>query len=300
MRPGMPRKLGAGLVIALVALATTGCKEGPKRRGPQNYHEYRAEMDPRYRAPEGDGEGGGLSSDDGEFGPSSGTVDVTAADAIRSGNVPGSGSVIGRVSYTGAAKRKTLDLSKDVWCSSNHTVQSEDLVVDSEGGLKNVLVFVSRGFNRFDFEVPGEAAVLNQDGCKYIPHVLTIMAGQELKIVNNDATSHNYHFTGRANDEINKTQPKKGQVDYLSDLINPELKATFRCDIHPWMVAPTHVMSHPYYAVTNETGAFELKGLPPGTYEVSFLHERPDMKCEPLTVTVEPGAAASLNAQFSR
>ncbi len=301
MRRVHPGTVGPVLLVLVALLPLTACDKAPKRRGPQNYHEYRAANDPRYRGAIGDDASAALSSDDGEFGPASGAVEVTSADAIRAGQVAGAGSVSGRVSYAGKeAKQKKLDLSKDVWCAGNHEVFSEDLVVSSDGGLKNVLVYVSRGLNRFDFSPPSTATELNQDGCRYVPHVVAMMAGQDLKIINNDGTSHNYHFTGRANDEINKTQAKQGQVDLVSDLTSAELSAVFRCDIHPWMVAPTHLLAHPYFVVTDEAGNFELKGLPPGSYEISFVHERSDMTCAPTTVTVEAGKAAQLTAQFTR
>ena len=54
------------------------------------------------------------------------------------------------------------------------------------------------------------------------------------------------------------------------------------------------------FALTDDEGNFEIKGLPPGNYEISFLHERPDMTCAPATISVEAGKAASLTAQFTR
>ena len=99
---------------------------------------------------------------------------------------------------------------------------SEQVIVGSDGGFKNVVVYVSKGFNRFSFTPPKAAALLDQDGCKYIPHVLTLMAGQPLQVRNSDPLNHNYHFIGRYNDEINRTQAKPMTHD-VDSLTEPEL-----------------------------------------------------------------------------
>ena len=47
-----------------------------------------------------------------------------------------------------------------------------------------------------------------------------------------------------------------------------------KCDVHSWMNAYAGVVSHPYFAVTAEGGAFELKNLPAGTYTIEAWHEK--------------------------
>lgn len=282
------------VLAALLASVTWGCGEGPKRN--EEYESY-----PAYRAAAlgldlgGDDEGIDLS-DDGDFGPESG-LPTTSADEICSRAVSGTGSLRGVITFAGTIpKRGFHDLSKDPWCQSNHKVPKEGLVVNASKQIRDVVVFISKGMNRFDFEVPSTPAELNQEGCMYHPHVLTLMAGQELQVRNSDETSHNFHFIGSANDEINKTQPKP-TVDSIYSLENPELGASFRCDIHGWMFAPTYVFSHPYFAVTDENGAFEIKNIPPGTYEVSFLHERKSVRYAARSVTITADNATEITVE---
>lgn len=298
-------KIGTIVILFAVTatmLPLTGCSDSsPKRRGPQNYREYRAANDPRFKAD--DNSGPVISSDDGDFGPASGEMAVLSADEIAAGKVANAGSVKGMIKYGGkAANRKMLNVTKTPYCvewgQANHQIQTEDLVVSDSGGLANVVVYVSKGFNRFEFSPYSEARLVDQMGCRYVPHVLVAMTGQELAIRNSDKTSHNYHFTGRANDEINKTQAKPTTDTEI--LGEPELGASFACDIHPWMRSPTYIFKHPYYAVTAEDGSFEIKGLPAGTYEIAFEHERGDMSCASQTVTIEAGKAAAINAEFRR
>ena len=42
---------------------------------------------------------------------------------------------------------------------------------------------------------------------------------------------------------------------------------------HAWMNAEIMVVSHPYYAVTDESGKFELTDVPPGQYQIVAWHE---------------------------
>ena len=48
----------------------------------------------------------------------------------------------------------------------------------------------------------------------------------------------------------------------------------FKCDVHGWMNAYVGVLDHPYFAVTDKDGKFDLKTLPPGTYTIEAWHEK--------------------------
>jgi hypothetical protein len=68
--------------------------------------------------------------------------------------------------------------------------------------------------------------------------------------------------------------------------------------MHPWMVAYVHVMDHPFYAITGPDGAFTLRGLPPGEYEIATLHE--SSRFEPSAcVTVKIAAGETKKIEFS-
>ena len=51
-----------------------------------------------------------------------------------------------------------------------------------------------------------------------------------------------------------------------------------------WMEAHLWVMDHPFYAVTNTEGEFEILDLPPGNYVVSAWHEKLGEQSEEITV----------------
>ena len=117
-----------------------------------------------------------------------------------------------------------------------------------------------------------EAPLLDQVGCRYTPHVLGIVAGQTLTVRNSDSTLHNVKMSSEENDLLNQGQPVRGMQSQIL-FEEPEMGVTFKCDVHPWMGAWLNVMEHPFFAVSDVQGRFEIMGIPPGTYTLEAWHE---------------------------
>ena len=64
----------------------------------------------------------------------------------------------------------------------------------------------------------------------------------------------------------------------------PEVMVRFKCDVHSWMDAYAGVLDHPYFAVTANGGAFELKDVPPGTYTIEAWHEKLGTQTQSVTL----------------
>ena len=143
-------------------------------------------------------------------------------------------------------------------------VYAQDNEVNGNGRLPNVLVHVKSGAEKYAFATPAEPVTLDQAGCVYKPHVLGIMAGRTLKVISNDATTHNVHAMPRNNAEWNPSQPP-GAAPIEKTFTNPEVMIATMCNQHPWMRADVGVVGNPFYAVTGDDGTFTIKGLPPGT-----------------------------------
>lgn len=139
--------------------------------------------------------------------------------------------------------------------------------------LGNVFVWVKDGLGNYVYDAPNGPVTLTQESCHYTPHVFGIRVGQPLEIVNGDETLHNIHATPKTNQEFNKGQPMKGMKE-THTFTAQEVLVPFKCDVHGWMNAFVGVVDHPFFAVTDAEGKFELKGLPPGTYTVEAVHER--------------------------
>jgi hypothetical protein len=223
--------------------------------------------------------------------PASTTAPKAAAPGAGAGG--GSGSVSGRIAFEGTAPAaEKVKLSADPKCQAMHAdgLEKQPILV-KEGGLADVLVYVKTGASG-SYTAPADPALLDQKGCNYSPHVLAVQAGQPIKIRNSDDTLHNIHPRPTANAEFNIGQPRQG-MESTKTFDKAELKIPVGCDVHPWMRSYIHVLSNPYFAVTGPDGAFEIKGLPAGEYEIEALHE----KLPPVTgkVTVKAGEAAKLD-----
>ncbi|HMV48502.1 MAG TPA: carboxypeptidase regulatory-like domain-containing protein [Blastocatellia bacterium] len=212
----------------------------------------------------------------------------SAATWKPSGN---EGNITGVIAFNGAtpAPRK-LDTSNDSACGE--TLADDVLVKD--GKLQNVLVHVKSGLPQTTFEVPASEVELDQRGCKYSPRVLGIQAGQMLKVVNSDATTHNVHPVPKVNREWNESQAK-GQGPIIKKFSKPETQIPVKCNLHSWMTAHISVLSHPFYSVSAADGTFTIKGLPPGEYEIEAWHEKFGAK----TMKVTVAAKADAKADFS-
>ena len=200
------------------------------------------------------------------------------------------GSITGTITFEGKApKMKPLRLDADPICVVNNEIapKKEWLILDENKGVKNVLVFVTEGLN-IDYSPPEEPVVIDQKGCIYSPHVLGIMAGQQLDILNNDGTLHNIHALPKVNKEFNKAQPrskKKLSVKFEK----PEAPFKVKCDVHPWMGAYIGVFDHPCFAVSGDDGTYIISDLKPGEYVIEAWHEK--LGSQTANVTVSDSAA---------
>ena len=205
-----------------------------------------------------------------------------------------SGDVKGKIKFDGKApKMKPLRMDADPVCVANSDIQprKEWLVLDENNGVKNVLVYVKEsksGSLLKNYDTPKEAAVIDQKGCVYIPHVLGVMVGQQLDILNSDGTLHNIHALPKVNKEFNKAMPRsKKQMSVKFDKVEAPFK--IKCDVHPWMGAFLGVFEHPYFAVTDDSGSYTISGLAPGKYILEAWHEKLGLQTVDLSVD-ESGA----------
>jgi plastocyanin len=180
-------------------------------------------------------------------------------------------SVSGSVKFEGTApKPAKIDMSQDAACKGNNTAEA---VVADGGKLANVFVYVKEGLGNRTFDAPKESAVINQEGCRYHPHVLGVMTGQNVEIKNSDATTHNIHPTPKDNREWNESQPPQA-APIEKNFAREEVMLPVKCNQHPWMKMYVNVVKSPFFAVTGSDGKYEIKGLPPGDYTLAFVHEK--------------------------
>lgn len=232
----------------------------------------------------------------GKTGPSN-EAPETAARPLARIDWNTSGTIAGTVKFSKKAPPPVeIDMAQDPVCGLAPTNMSEQFVAH-DGKLANVFVYIKSGLGNQQYVAPQKPAVLDQKGCRYVPHVIGVMVGQPVEFTNSDATMHNVHMMPQVggNQSVDISQPPKGGTTSRV-FAKPELMIPVRCNNHPWMQAFINVSDNPFFAVTDENGHFEVKGLPPGTYTLGFVHETLGEK--DVTVMVTGKQTTTQNFEF--
>ena len=184
--------------------------------------------------------------------------------------------------YDGELPKETpLQVTKDTeFCGKFHVID-ESLVVNAENkGIPNVFAYLYLG--RTD-EIPkphpsygatAKASVtLDNNCCRFDPHVQLLRTTQTLIMGNSDEVGHNCKIDTLTNPPINYTIPAKGKIEHKF-LLAERLPARVSCSIHPWMSAWLLIRDNPYMAVSDAKGKLVIKSLPVGKWTIQFWHEK--------------------------
>ncbi len=187
-------------------------------------------------------------------------------------------------------------MSQDPVCSATGGENLAEQYVVHDGNLANVYVYVKNGppAAMMTGQVLTAPVVLDQKGCRYVPHVVAVMTGGTVEFRNSDGTMHNIHTMPQSNPAVDVSQGPKGAPE-RKKFDTPEAMMPVRCNNHPWMNAFINVSATPFFAVTDAEGHFEIKGLPPGTYTLAAVHE----KMGEQTITVKIASKESAKAEFT-
>lgn len=147
------------------------------------------------------------------------------------------------------------------------------LVVSPDGAVANSVLWLSdiaRG------AAPDLAPVtVDQRGCRYEPHVVALPVGAEVRFGNSDhGLMHNVHAYYGYDDDDNWFNQASPHGLTVTKRVQRAGVARLICDAgHVWMLAYVHAFTHPYFAVTDAAGRYELRAVPPGRYTLRFWHE---------------------------
>jgi len=174
----------------------------------------------------------------------------------------------------------------------------KEVNVGGSGGLKDVVVVVEgvqsgKPFTFTDAQV--EANV-----CQFLPFVTVVSDKRELTVTNRDPVSHD--IQGYAYDQagvdivLHRPSLKATGTTDVVNLVKGRKVFTMQCGMHPYMQNWGYAIDNPYYAVTNQEGAFVIGDLPAGTYRIKAWH--PALGVQEQEVTVQPNGTAMLDFRF--
>jgi len=176
-------------------------------------------------------------------------------------------------------------------CESKGVLLEQRLLVDKKTrGVKNVFVWLgpysTDRIAKFPQDkihpsltkAPKDPVIIDQPCCMFVQHAVAAREGQNLIVKNSSPVPHNANWTSKENGSGNLLIPPGGKLDFDAPLNADRLPMEVKCSIHPWMNAWVRVFDHPYFAVTDEQGNFEIKMAPKGTFRIFYWHEVPGYK----------------------
>jgi hypothetical protein len=195
-------------------------------------------------------------------------------------------TVSGRVLYTGSLpKPDRVPVHRDSrFCGE--TVSIDKIQVErASGGIDDVVISLE-GIGRGKPLVPDKTVITFENRtCRFMPRTNVAVVGSVLEILNRDPILHNTHMRidGRSGPTIiNVVQP--AGVDVIMKTLQIAGFFDIRCDAHTFMQASMHVFEHPYFAMSDSTGRFEMAQVPPGTYRLRMWHEALGTRTKTITV----------------
>ncbi|WP_197999318.1 hypothetical protein [Gimesia chilikensis] len=192
------------------------------------------------------------------------------------------GTLSGKIIYTGKpVKPAQLEITKDreVCCRDKAVHLNESFLVGKQGGLKNVFVYLQKtDFNQAlvhpMYRKLPSTVDLKVKSCSFHPHATGVWYRlQNISVENQDPIAHNTHFFYFRNTPTSFIAPPLGMKKPLEFGTAEPLPTLVTCDIHLWEKAYVLIQDHPYFAITDETGAFEIKNIPVGKWKFQFWHE---------------------------
>jgi plastocyanin len=202
------------------------------------------------------------------------------------------GALAGKVTLPGLApKLAPLPVtSQNKVCGTSKPDESLEV---KDSGIKNAVVWFTDVPLDKDARLPRHR--LDQQGCAFVPHVLAAPLGSGLDVVNSDRALHNVRAQAGDVKLMNYAMPIPGHV--VPTKLRKQGIFKVSCDVHPWMSAWLLVLPTRAFAITDESGAYKIEGVPPGKHKLKIWHERLGEKES--DVEIAAGQTATSDVQYT-
>jgi Carboxypeptidase regulatory-like domain len=174
--------------------------------------------------------------------------------------------------------------------------------VAADGGLPHVFVWATKGpFTDRTWDPPSTSAEVVATRGLHRPHVLGVMIGQSLRLRSGaNETCYCFHARPKVNDAFNVAVPSGTEKTVA--FTKPEKGIPVADDCYSWMWFWIFVLDHPFFATTDASGRFAIRGLPPGDYVFKVWHESMTVDAKAheaeTKVTLASGATESLDFEL--
>jgi hypothetical protein len=221
---------------------------------------------------------------------------LAAVYFVAAANVD-AGTITGDVTFVDSPpKMAPVKVTKDQdYCGE--TLPDESYLVDANGGLKNVVVFVEPAQAAIPAD-PQKLNMIENTGCRYAPRVIAMQKGERLRVKNNDPKLHIPHSYLNEKTVFMLSLPFKNTILDATQKIRDVGILKLVCDTHAWMLGFVHVFDHPFFAVTDDKGAFSIPNVPAGTYTLKAWHEDAGVRSH--EVVVAESGNVRVNFEFAK
>jgi plastocyanin len=171
-------------------------------------------------------------------------------------------------------------------CKGRALIDESVIINTKTRGIKNVVVwlrpddvknpkaaFAANEIHPDDAKRKPADAVIDQPCCQFEPRVLAARVGDTVVVKNSATIVHNVFWSSENSGNFNPNIAPKGEFRFPVPLAAESSAISYSCGTHPWMKGWVRVFDHPYFAVTDDDGKFEIKNAPAGKYRVVVWHE---------------------------
>ena len=184
-------------------------------------------------------------------------------------------------------KRAALAVTQDKdHCLAKGAILDESVLVNPKTrGVKNVVVYLRPDSKQPDAAFapneihPADAkrkpaeVVIDQPCCMFVNRVTVARVGDTIVVKNPAPVVHNFFWSSANNGDHNPNIAANAAWTMPKPLVKENPPIQYKCTIHGWMTGYVRIFDHPYYAVTDENGNFEIKNAPAGKFRIVFWHE---------------------------
>jgi hypothetical protein len=179
-------------------------------------------------------------------------------------------------------ERKPINVDKNQdHCLAKGPLLSEEWVVNPKNkGIRWTFVWLAPATKGGKLPIHPDLAhgktkpvIIDQPCCMFEPHAVGIQEGQELIVKNSAPIPHNVNWQGGLKNRGNNVIVPSGGEIKIDDLKAEKYPVKLACNIHGWMSGWVRIFDHPYFAVTDADGKFEMPKAPVGDYRLVVWHE---------------------------